>query len=172
MHSKAIFLFNAISIFVLAATLFVLQPSKSQEILEFKTIITKQVSIAWQQTWADNPFLQEFGQVFEGVEEFYAQAATTLAGFLQDKESDQAIGYMLQSTYAKFALALTLNSKPLVAGEAVVDPFLALDEAKNQAIMKTQWTTITDMITGQDYCLAIFNGEVNKYLGACYAGYR
>jgi hypothetical protein len=35
-----------------------------------------------------------------------------------------------------------------------------------------QWVTLQDNITGAKYCLAIYNGEVNKYLGPCAYDYR
>lgn len=37
---------------------------------------------------------------------------------------------------------------------------------------QTPWVTIRDNLTGQLYCLAIYNGEVNKYLGICKRDYH
>ena len=34
------------------------------------------------------------------------------------------------------------------------------------------WITVQDNYTGQPYCLAIYNGEVNKYLGPCKNDYH
>ncbi len=36
----------------------------------------------------------------------------------------------------------------------------------------TPWVTIKDNLTGQLYCLAIYNGSVNQYLGACKNDYQ
>ncbi len=29
------------------------------------------------------------------------------------------------------------------------------------------WFTVVDGLTGQEYCMAVYNGEINKYLGKC-----
>ena len=34
------------------------------------------------------------------------------------------------------------------------------------------WVTMRDALTGQYYCLAVYNGEVNKYLGPCKFDYH
>lgn len=39
--------------------------------------------------------------------------------------------------------------------------------------LQTPWVTLADNATGQLYCLAVYNGTVNQYLGPCnYEGYQ
>jgi hypothetical protein len=37
----------------------------------------------------------------------------------------------------------------------------------SKRLMPPNWSTLTDNITGQQYCIALFNGEVSKYAGEC-----
>lgn len=50
-------------------------------------------------------------------------------------------------------------AEPEVAGAAIF---------KRTPTGSKSWMTIEDAITRQQYCLAIYNGEVNKYLGECH----
>jgi hypothetical protein len=34
------------------------------------------------------------------------------------------------------------------------------------------WVTLTDNLTGQNYCVAIYNDTINKYLGECRYDYH
>jgi hypothetical protein len=47
-----------------------------------------------------------------------------------------------------------------VAGKSVV-----IDQPANSAT--TPWVTLKDNVTGQQYCVSIYNNEVNRYSGPC-----
>jgi hypothetical protein len=53
-----------------------------------------------------------------------------------------------------------LETKPQVAGVET-----SFSEPVNSK--ERPWVTLTDNITGQEYCVSIYNSEVNKYLGEC-----
>ncbi len=55
------------------------------------------------------------------------------------------------------------DSPPAVAGVSI-----AAEEPVNSS---QPWVTLKDNLTGQLYCVAIYNNEVNKYLGECQRDY-
>jgi hypothetical protein len=54
----------------------------------------------------------------------------------------------------------TLQTTPVVAGTAV-----SVEVPVNSE--ELPWVTMSDNSTGQLYCVAIYNGTVNQYLGPC-----
>jgi len=50
--------------------------------------------------------------------------------------------------------------KPVVSGAIIAIEQTPVNKAG-------EWVTIQDNFTGQKYCLALYNGEANKYLGSC-----
>ena len=176
MYSKALKLFYVLSIFVLGTVLFVMTHSTYHATRSMQ----EQFSIAWQQTWGDQPYFTEIADVFDGVAEFYDQAGDATISLLSSPEADQDVIHVFSKVYDGLAQIFGKNSEqvaldpakfmseqpiynivPAVAGASVdisgVDP----------VNLHNPWFTARDAMTGQIYCTAIYNGEVNKYLGSC-----
>ncbi|MEJ0021974.1 MAG: hypothetical protein WDN47_05415 [Candidatus Doudnabacteria bacterium] len=197
---RAAAIFYGLSIFVLMTAFFVLQPSKAPEVAAFQQSVKLQVSVAWQQTIGDGPYFDTLANIYDGVTGFYMQASNQAIALLSQPDSDAAVYYVFHTTYQDFAqifksrqvhLAQTLNSPgpDKFMTEAAIDNIIpdsivqasessgviagaavnAVDAPVNQ---ENSWVTIQDNFTGQKYCLAIYNGEVNKYLGECKSIYR
>jgi hypothetical protein len=62
--------------------------------------------------------------------------------------------------YREVVKTLQVAPTPVVAGAVI-----SLDQPVNSP--EVPWVTMTDNLTGQLYCVAIYNGTVNQYLGAC-----
>jgi len=58
----------------------------------------------------------------------------------------------------------------VVAGESIEKATISYDSKSMSAPVNDSdrpWVTLKDNLTGQKYCVAIYNNEVNKYLGEC-----
>ena len=55
-------------------------------------------------------------------------------------------------------------TQPKIAGVSTYKPEIL---AYPQANVGLPWVTLKDNVTGELYCTAIYNGEVNKYVGPC-----
>jgi hypothetical protein len=53
---------------------------------------------------------------------------------------------------------------------AVAGAFVSVDVPANTKSMP--WVTLKDNLTGQLYCLAVYNGAVNQYMGPCKYDYQ
>ncbi len=194
---KAIPIFYGLSAFVLMTAFFVLQPSKTPEVASFQSGIQQQFSMAWEQTLGDEPYFDSLAYVYDSVAAFYDQSAQATVALLTQPESDAALYHLATATYEVFAKAFVQASAPKVAIPVPVRPpdgqFMTQAAITNiipdlsigsvsgasyshsqEPINKTvnSWVTLQDNYTGQMYCLAIYNGEVNKYLGACKNDYH
>lgn len=196
MHPKALAIFYALSIFVLGTALFVLQPSQKPEVAELQGVIKQQISIAWQQTWGDRPFLAEVGDVYDGIAEFYNQSSNATVALLAAPDSDRDIAFVLQAVYSDFADVFRDSPSSVAEAPQPILPEKFMTESPIYNIVPStttaavtavgsvsgavaepvnapnSWVTIQDNFTGQLYCLAVYNGEVNKYLGACRNDYH
>lgn len=189
MYTKAQQLFYGLSIFLLFAALFAMQSSRVPEVAALQSQIQHQFSVAWQQTIGDQPYFDDFGLIYDGVAAFYNQSSSAAISLIRQPESDAALAYVFKTTYQDFVLAIRgaqLSQKLAQVEPSVLPPEKFMSE---QAIMNIvpggqvagasvqsgnpvnstnqPWVTIQDNFTGQLYCLAVYNGDVNKYLGAC-----
>jgi len=57
----------------------------------------------------------------------------------------------------------------VVGSGTVAGEYIELEQPVNDAARP--WVTLQDNMTGQTYCVAIYNNEVNKYLGECKRDY-
>jgi len=149
---------------------------------------------AFRQTMGDQPYFPEVAQVFEGVSSFYSEAAEASIALFEDKEADAELAYIFGTTYHNLLSTLSsylpsgpnTNLAQILPIETLPEADLAITEpsedyqgAVSGAVLdvlpvnlERPWVTIQDNSTGQLYCLAIYNGEVNKYLGQCKNDYH
>lgn len=195
MSSRANTLFYALSAFVLMTAVFVMQPSSVPEVTMLQTEIKTQFVTAFQQTIGDQPFFDDVILVFEGVSAFYEEAATSTIALLEDREADADLVNLYAATYEKLVATLgSYVSNQFGSALASVEPAVADEEAglnissspvlyfkpavsgsfvdNSPVNLEKPWVTIQDNYTSQLYCLAIYNGEVNKYLGPCQDDYQ
>lgn len=186
MYYRAEQTFYILASFVLFTAVFVMAPSVQPETMALQDNIKTQFSRAFVQTIGDQPFLSEIGFIYDGVQNFYAQAAESTLALIKHEEADRDLALLFQGIFSEFKdAALAYMPRP----QAVVtqlDPMLdtVIDEVPRLtapagmvsgqtvdvppiANMHRAWVTIQDNMTGQLYCLAIYNGEVNKYIGEC-----
>jgi hypothetical protein len=170
MHGKAQKLFYALSIFLLMTAIFILRPSEVPEVTSLQKQMKQQFSIAWQQTMGDASYFDGLDNVYRGVQGFYIQAADSTIALLAQPDRDAEIYYVFGRTYQILAdvfkdpAPTVAVSKPQVSEERV----LGVSEPSVMAVnRKNSWVTMQDNSTGQLYCVAIYNSEVNKYLGPC-----
>lgn len=204
MYSRVQTIFWGLSIFLLSAGLFLLQPSKIPETTVLQDQIQHQFIVAWQQTIGDQPYFDDFGLIYDGVTAFYSQSASATISLIRQPESDAALAYIFKTTYQDFVVAIKgaqLSQKLAQTDPQVLPPgkfmteqaiYNIVPEQKQEARIKNQgqvagvsvqsgnpvnsvtqpWVTIQDNFTGQIYCLAVYNGDVNKYLGPCKYDYH
>jgi len=185
MYDRALTTYYFLSTVVLAAGFFVIQPTQIPEMKSFQNDIKQQVSVAWQQTIGDGPWFADVQFVYDGVENFYHQAADTTIAMMADRESDADIVYVFGTMYHDIAEAFHQPATPHVAGVAttVSEPEPPADVISIPPAPDTTfatpvntydmpWVTLRDNFTGQLYCVAIYNGTVNQYLGPCKTGYQ
>lgn len=194
MSSRANTLFYALSAFILLTAVFVMKPSPAPEMNLLQSEIKTQFITAFQQTLGDQPYFDEVFLVFEGISAFYEQAASSAIVLLEDQEADEELAFIFQTTYKKFVATIGLyisgqthaNVAVLEPPVSVMKPDLIINPARvryeaavsgsfvnnSPANLEKPWVTLQDNYTSQLYCLAIYNGEVNKYLGPCQDEYR
>jgi len=194
MSTRATSLFYALSGFVLFTALFVMKPSGAPEVAALQNEMKIEFAQAFRQTVGDQPYFSETRLVFEGVSEFYNEAAGASIALFEDRETDAELAYIFTATYHNLLSTLSsyLSGAPnsglvqVVPAEpvpqvdlAVIEPAGDYSGAVSGAVLDTlpvnlekPWVTIQDNSTGQLYCLAIYNGEVNKYLGPCKNDYH
>ncbi len=185
MNQKATQVFYGLSMFVLATALFIMQPNNAVEVTTLRSEVLTSLHIAWQQTWGDAPVTTSIVELYEGTESFYAQASDSLIGLTSYPEGDAAIAQVFGQVYGDFAkglvaLSLTVNgSEVAVASDEFMTqppieniipsivPVASINIGSVSGTITGPWFTATDGLTGQKYCVALFNGEFNKYIGEC-----
>jgi len=204
MHQKATAIYYGLSIFLLLTALFVMQPSKGPEMVALQGQIKQEFSVAWQQTIGDQPYFDDLGMIYDGVDSFYNQAAIYTISLIRQPESAEVLAYIFKTTYQDFAQAIRgaqLSQKLAQTDLEVLPPDKFMSEAPIYNIVpdyaealsgkpegqvagasvqsgnpvnstNQPWVTIQDNFTGQLYCLAVYNGNVNKYLGPCKYDYH
>ena len=200
MYGKAQKLFYILAGFLLLTGFFVLKPNSSVEITSLQNEIKHEFTVAWIQTIGDQPYFDDLYVVVDGVFNFYDSAAIETIALLDPKGADDDMIQVFAQVYHEFKLALIHHPNvaanqpeqpPIDLAHFMKEPALSnivpepedlvvkmagsvsgtlLDEeAVNQ---DRPWVTIRDNFTGQLYCMAVYNGEVNKYLGPCKYDYE
>ena len=168
---------------------FVLQPNRSPQVSALQDSMKQQFSIAWQETIGDQPWFEDVSFVYDSVSDFYSQATdATIALIGPQGNSDQDIYFVYRTVYHDFAQIIGGHITTLAQAEPAMPPMSkfmtepaitniipvisgdvsgASMDAVEPVNKVNSWVTIQDNFTGQMYCLAIYNGEVNKYLGIC-----
>ncbi|MBX4191843.1 MAG: hypothetical protein KW804_03525 [Candidatus Doudnabacteria bacterium] len=200
MYHKALSIYYGLSIFVLGAGFLVLHPSSTPEMTIWQNDIKHQVVTAWKQTIGDQPWFEEVGLIYDGVNNFYTLASDETIAVLDQEELNSDVVMVFEKVYTTFAnsfrgknntdsTAIAYKDLPL---PAMPDNFMTEEPIYNivpyRTVVKTvetgavagaevdltspvnigrAWVTIQDNYTGQLYCLAIYNNEINKYLGPC-----
>jgi hypothetical protein len=182
---------------LLMAALFVLQPTSSPEMDEFQSQVREQFASAAHELMAGESFAAPFALVWNSVDAFYSESADQAVALLDDRalaslvlmfDSDYlsdieiAAGPMVARAPQEEAL---INIIPMSEAESLLDPYFREDLAyvqlnggtvAGESIDASQpmedepplvWMTITDSITEFPYCVAVFNGTINSYPGAC-----
>lgn len=188
MYSKAQPIYFGLATIVASAALFAFIPFANPKVAAVQTEMMERFSIGWQQTFGDRPWFEEVSFIFDVTNNFYAQAAEATIAFLDDPETSADIYYVWGQVYYTFANTINLENHNALAQEELptsqtIPNFMEEEPLYNlvpyREVVKTietpvvagantgVWSTITDAITGQAYCLAVFNGEVNQYLGTC-----
>ncbi|OGE88064.1 MAG: hypothetical protein A3J07_01700 [Candidatus Doudnabacteria bacterium RIFCSPLOWO2_02_FULL_49_13] len=184
-------LFYGLAGFILLTALFVLQPTNRTELAALQDEMTGRLSVAWQQTMGDGPYFDNLILVFDSINEFYGQAGNASLALLEHGVGDRDLAVIGRNFYHELAFSLShladsgqilaaipsgiefmseppiYNIVPVAANSGAVAG--ALVEPVNGDL---PWVTMRDNLTGQLYCIAIYNSEVNKYLGPCKYDYR
>ncbi|OGE79909.1 MAG: hypothetical protein A2660_00440 [Candidatus Doudnabacteria bacterium RIFCSPHIGHO2_01_FULL_45_18] len=183
--AKAIYYF--LIMFLLGTALFVMQPTDIAEVRNWQAGIKSQLSVAWQQTIGDHPFFADFALIYESVDNFYKLAAGETIALIAEPDSDSDLVYVYSQVYQ--SLAKTAQPPPdadlvyktaqitiplnFMSGEAIYNivPYRSIVQTIGGSVagasVASPWVTMQDAVTGQNYCLAVYNGHVNKYLGEC-----
>jgi hypothetical protein len=198
MHPKLTETFYGLSIFVLGTVLFVMQPNQNAGVATVQSEIKQSFSIAWQQTIGDQPYFTDLAEVYDGVEAFFKQTTDATIALFQGSESDTDIAFIYKTVYQDFAgmfnqtphtavVELPAMPKNFMAEKPInnivpevhitKNTYQGSGEVAGVSVDKpvndiNSWVTIRDNYTGQLYCLAVYNGDVNKYLGACKNDYH
>ena len=195
MYHKAETMYYTLATFVVGATFFVVQPANSPEMSQWQDGMKLQFTNAWVQTLGDQPWFTEFALIYEGVSGFYEHATDATIALINQPEADEDVIYVFNQVYNIFANAINSNSDTIAYSELplppITDEFMTEEPLYNivpyRMVVKTiedgtvagvsldnsvvndnqPWVTIKDNLTNQLYCLAIYNGTVNKYLGSC-----
>jgi hypothetical protein len=202
MEQKANAIFYGLSGFLLMTALFVIQPSQVSEVSLLQNEMVQDFSTALHQTIGDQPFFSDVGTVIDGVAAFYDESASATIALFEPQDRDQDIVYVYKTVFNIFAEVFTTPHGEVAGVETVnisLDKFMTEPAILNIipgdhvtrnnehvteeiAGMSTQystpvntdqpWVTLRDNFTGQTYCIALYNGEVNKYLGPCKYDYH
>ncbi len=190
-------IFYTLSAFVLMMAFFLLQPSKNPEVAQLQSQMGQQFSVAWQQTIGDQPYFEEFAVIFDGVKSFYEQSATAVVALMEDKAMDRDLAFVFKTAYQDFGQIITGQRgwQPTQVAEAkqaaslglvTPTPWVSLPQAtisqsgsvagavldNSPVNIEKPWVTMKDNLTGQLYCVALYNGELNKYMGPCANDYH
>ncbi len=180
-------LFYTLAGFVLLTALFVLHPTNQSEVANLQNQMSSQFAVAWQQTIGDQPYFDDVALVFDSIERFYGQAGDATIALFDHGVADRDLAFIFTNVYQDFGAAIAhlpkngdkttaiaslspnFMSEPAIYNIVpVLAPTAVVSGASIEPVNKTNsWVTIRDNFTGQLYCLAIYNNNINKYLGAC-----
>lgn len=195
-------IFYGLAAVVLGAALFVMSPAQTQDLVAFQSAIKTQVATATVQVFGDQPVFSDVEFVVSSINDFYTQSADAMIALLTPTTSDNDLNYVVAQVYSQFAGMFTTHlDQPRVAGVSteIVEktPANYMQEPALENILPVYalptmpptppvleksvtavndngqtWVDLRDASTGQVYCVAIFNAEVNRYIGPCKLDYR
>lgn len=177
------------------AVLFVLQPTGDSDMKNFQAEVREQFVQAGTQLMAGESFIEPFALVWNSVQEFYSESANEAVALLDDATLAN-ISLMFNSEYLtniEIAAApiiprppyeeALVNIIPMSEAETLLDPHFNEDlaytenfggvvagesvDVSQEKAAPVVWMTINDSITEFPYCVAVFNGTINSYPGAC-----
>lgn len=168
-------IFYALAIFVFGTGLFLFQPSNVPEVSMLQSQVKLQLNQAWQPIIGDQPYFDDLTFIYDSINAFYDQATSAMITLLEPQSSDQDIAFMFGQTYHLIANSASIADKndkfmiepPIYNIAPVVAGSVSGIVTESPANKNNSWITIQDNFTGQLYCVAIYNSEINKYLGAC-----
>jgi hypothetical protein len=200
MYRSALSIYYGLAIFVVGAVVFVMHPSNVPEMTNWQNGIKHEFATAFKQTMGDQPWFSDFELVYDSVNNFYTQSSDATIALLAQPDTDSDIAYIFKEVYLSFAHAIKPPANTLAYKDLPLPPmppnFMTEEPLYNivpyRTVVKTiddgqvagtstdnspvntkqPWVTIQDNLTGQLYCLAVYNGTVNKYLGPCKYDYE
>ncbi len=188
MHGKAATIFYSLASFVMFTALFAMQNSAIPEVAALQDNIQHQFSVALVQTIGDGPVFDDLALVFDSISEFYQESAAASLALVQDEASDRDLVFIYTRAYEQVLLAfhpppampVGAATTEITADNFMTEPAISniipettpevgvVSGLSNEAVNEVMpWVTMRDNLTGQLYCVALYNGELNKYLGAC-----
>ena len=181
---------------------FVLQKSPHAEVAMLQDQMMGQFAVAWQEVIGDQPYFDDVALIFNSTGEFYVQSANATIALFEHGVTDHELAFIASGVYHNISAAVVrvvigeeqseesnvlasigseFMSEPAILNIVPANPYLSgltvsQGEVAGEVIApvnaETPWVTIQDNFTGQIYCLAIYNNEVNKYLGPCKYDYH
>jgi hypothetical protein len=180
---------------LLMAVLFVLQPTSNPDMEDFQSRVRGQFAQAATELMAGESFTQPFALVWNSVHSFYSESANEAIALLED-DTIATLALIFDSEYLldkEIAAAPVIarapyeeplaNIIPMSEAESLLDPYFNEDlvyennsggvvagesiDISQEEPVPLVWMTITDSITEFPYCVAVFNGTINSYPGAC-----
>jgi hypothetical protein len=106
MNGPARTIYYGLSAFLLGMAMFVMQPHQAAPVAAWQGQVKTALSIAWQQTWGDQPVLATPAEVVSGVAEFYNQSSLALADLLEDSDADSDLALLAHNTYHQLQVAV------------------------------------------------------------------
>jgi len=186
MYYRAESIFYALASFVIFTAAFVLAPSAHEETRILQTEVREQFRVAFIQTMGDQPYFEEAEIIFDGIRDFYIQSADSAIALFKHEEADRDLAYIFKGMVLELARVATMYlpepqtlasvaesnqelPEAVILPRVVAPAGMVSGEVLLPSVANTYqaWVTIQDNMTGQLFCVAIYNGEVNKYLGEC-----
>ncbi|MBX4186859.1 MAG: hypothetical protein KW802_01185 [Candidatus Doudnabacteria bacterium] len=120
MYQTAQSIYYSLAIFVLAAAFFVMQPSNNQELVAWQSDIVQQLTVASKQTMGDRPWFSDLADVYDGINNFYDEAANATIALFSQPETDEDIIYVFNNVYTSFLQSFREGAMtPKVAGLSI-----------------------------------------------------
>lgn len=181
MYSKASTVAYALAIFVLMNALFVVTNANDANehanyanrfvdshnsfvVSHFKQEIREAFKIALLQTIGDKPWFENLEVAITGIVDFYDQSASAMTALISPTYAEDDLFYIANQAYLVIARqAGTIDEEGEVAGLLYESEYMQDEPLYN---IHPDFNFQPED-TGQLYCLAIYNGETNKYLGEC-----
>lgn len=179
------------------AALFVLQPTNDADMNKFRAEVGQKFAHAATELMAGESFAEPLTLVWNSVYDFYSASADQAIALLDDEGIAQLAlmfdsEYLADVEVVSKPLVMRtlmqeealLNIIPMDETESLLDPNFredlayvgnsqgqvageSVDISSEVTSPPVVWMTIQDSITEFPYCIAVFNGTINSYPGAC-----
>ena len=187
-------IYYTLSIALLGALLFIARPSSNPVAENLRNEISNQFNLAFLQVVQPQSVLEDVENVVLAVNEFYNQSAEATIALLNPIASNKVLELAVDRAYTGLtSVFLKYHSlvKPTFASSGISSNFFfhskSFERSENKDAFvnspglnkgffyfgsenntaQSNWTNLKDLVTGQIYCVAIFNSEINRYLGPC-----